>query len=124
MKKVLLPCKDLSIELNVDTNGWCSLFLHQRTRLPLGSDSKEIIKKRFLSILDSESFPNGTDYLNGKEYVCFLTLFEEHTSGFARKESDHLSIVFTDDLSEILLNFKLTPNQAKEWATILNKSLD
>jgi len=109
------------IELQVNSENWCQVFFHHGQSDELGADSKDVVVKRFLAILQVEKFPDSTHELEGKSYACFIMLFEKHASGYARQENSDIFFQFRNGEGKVIDEVVLNADDALRWKNQLEE---
>ena len=119
VKSIELCVSNKSIVLNVDKNDWCTVIFHHGKSDVLGADSIDIIINRFLSVLENRVFPKATHQLDGEGYSCFITLFERHASGYARRTTHGLFLHFRNSAGDKIDDLHLSRKDCQRWKEIL-----
>ncbi|MEC4806959.1 MAG: hypothetical protein SAJ72_22095 [Jaaginema sp. PMC 1080.18] len=113
------------LEFIVNENDWCSIFLGYNNKIKfLGADTLEIVIRKILSILDTNSFPEPSYTLHGKLYYLFIALFEKHTVGYARVISPGIEIHFRDVLNQPIVTVFLSHQERQIWKNTLENMIE
>ena len=123
MVSIQLIAHDFHLQF-VDNQSWCSVFLVLNNRtVELGADSKEVVVRKFLSILNRPWFPKLKWVREERQYDCFILLYEKHTSGYVRPTSSGIELHFKNGLNEPITTVNLTLEECTLWKKQLNKWL-
>jgi len=108
MVSIQLIADDFHLQL-VDNQSWCSVFLVLTNRtVELGADSKEVVIRKFLSILNRPWFSMLKLAREQRKYNCFILLYEKHTSGYVRPTNSGIELLFKNGLNKPITTVNLT----------------
>lgn len=125
MVSTKLLSHDFYLELSVNQNNWCSITLkHNNNTEQLGADTLEVVARKFLSILDLNSFPEPKCTIDSKLYYVFIGLSEKHTVGYARVLPSGIEIHFRDMLNQPIVTVFLSHQERQVWKNELEKMVE
>jgi hypothetical protein len=100
----------------VNPRGWCRVSLVGETTRLLGADTKQVVARRFLDVLDAQRLRElPPPHPDAEGYRCFIMLFENHTFGYAREAGDTLELHFRDGHAKPIGDIDLTAPERERW---------
>ena len=81
-----LTAPSVSLDFQVDENGWCKLFLHERGRaIVMGAEDRKVVIARLLRAFSEDDFPELKQQWVGMQYGYLLTLAVYFEDLFCRR---------------------------------------
>jgi hypothetical protein len=110
----VLHSSEGDLVLAVPEGDWCavSFVTPAGETVQLGSDSHGVVLNKLIRALDG----GLTASSSGKDgFVFFVSLFEEHWSGYVKYEPNRLVVEFRSDGGKRRMSFSLTDVERSEW---------
>lgn len=100
----------------VNERGWCRVALVSGSTRALGADTKDVLVRRFLGVLDPQVFRGlPPPHPDAEGYRCFIMLAEDHTFGYAREAGDTLQLHFRNGHARPIGDIELSAPQRERW---------
>jgi len=109
-----------AIELLIDNEDWCELFLVGSIRKKLGSDRLWRIMAHLMNVLGNRNSLDYCGVIQGQEVAWVLSLSDGHSSVYASSTDSSLVLYFEDQAGKILDKIRLSEYDCRIWSAILS----